>query len=62
MYKTEEILDDGSSVFYMHNKPTIGESQTIWKMTADAFAVSTDGGKTWNAGMDSSGNAVVNES
>jgi hypothetical protein len=29
-------------------------------MTADAFAVSTDGGKTWNAGMDSSGNAVVN--
>ena len=25
------------------------------------FAVSTDGGKTWNAGMDSSsGNAVVN--
>lgn len=60
VYKTEEILDDGSSVFYMHNKPTIGESQTIWKMTADAFAVSTDGGKTWNAGMDSSGNAVVN--
>lgn len=60
IYKSEEILDDGSSVFYMHNKPTIGESQTIWKMTADAFAVSTDGGQTWNAGMDSSGNAVVN--
>jgi hypothetical protein len=25
-----------------------------------AFSVSTDGGKTWNAGFDSSGNAVVN--
>jgi hypothetical protein len=44
----------------MHNKPTLAESQTIWKMTADAFAVSTDGGLTWNAGFDSSGNAVLN--
>lgn len=60
VYKTEEILSDGSTVYYMHNKPMLSESQTIWKMTADAFAVSTDGGQTWNAGMDSSGNAVVN--
>ena len=60
VYKTEEALEDGSTVYYMHNKPTLAESNTIWKMTADAFAVSTDGGKTWNAGMDSSGNAVVN--
>jgi hypothetical protein len=44
----------------MHNKPTLAESKTIWKMTADAFSVSTDEGKTWNAGIDSSGNAVVN--
>lgn len=60
VYKTEEVLEDGSTVYYMHNKPTLEESQTVWKMTADAFAVSTDGGETWNAGMDSSGNAVVN--
>lgn len=60
VYKTEEKLDDGSTIFYMHNKPTLEESDTIWKMTADAFAVSTDGGHTWNAGMDSQGNAVVN--
>lgn len=60
VYKTEEVLEDGSTVYYMHDKPTLAESQTIWKMTADAFAVSTDGGQTWNAGMDSSGNAVVN--
>ena len=59
-YKTEEKLDDGSTIFYMHNKPTVEESDTIWKMTADAFAVSTDGGKTWNAGMDSQGNVVLN--
>lgn len=60
VYKTEEKLEDGSTIFYMHNKPTLAESDTIWKMTADAFAVSTDGGKTWNAGMDSNGNVVVN--
>lgn len=60
VYKTEETLDDGSTIFYMHNKPDLSESDTIWKMTADAFAVSTDGGNTWNAGMDSYGNAVVN--
>lgn len=60
IFKTEEILDDGSSIFCLHDKPELAESKTIWKITADAFAVSTDGGKTWNAGIDSSGNAVVN--
>lgn len=60
VYKSEEKLEDGSVIYYMHNKPTVAESSTIWKMTADAFAVSTDGGKTWRAGFDSNGNAVVN--
>ena len=60
VFKTEEKLDDGSTIFYLHNKPTLNESMTVWKMTADAFAVTTDGGKTWNAGMDSEGNLVVN--
>lgn len=60
VHKTEEKLEDGSTIYYLHDKPTLAESQTIWKMTADAFAVSTDGGQTWNAGFDSQGNAVVN--
>lgn len=60
VYKTEELQDNGSIIYYIHNKPTVQESETIWKMTADAFAVSTDGGKTWNAGFDSQGNAVLN--
>ncbi len=60
IYITKETLEDGSTIIYLHNKSTVNESDTIWKMTADAFAVSTDSGKTWNAGLDSEGNAVVN--
>lgn len=60
VFKSTEILPDGSSIVYLHDKPIRGESMTIWKMTADAFAVSTDGGNTWRAGMDSSGNAFLN--
>lgn len=60
VFKTEEAAEDGSVIYYLHNKPELASSTTIWKMTADALAVSTDGGKTWNAGLDSSGNAVVN--
>ncbi len=60
VYKTEEIQSDGSVVYYMHNRPKLEQSMTIWKMTADAFAVSRNGGQTWTAGIDSSGNAVLN--
>lgn len=59
VFKSEEIFEDGSVIYYMHDKPTLAESQTIWKMTANTFTVSTNGGQTWNAGIDSSGNAVV---
>lgn len=59
-FKTEEVQDDKSIVFYLHNKERLEDSNIIWKMVGDAFSVSTDGGKTWNAGLDSNGNAVVN--
>lgn len=60
VYKTEQVQEDGSVIYYMHDKPTLASSMTIWKQTADAFAVSTDGGKTYKAGFDSNGNAVLN--
>jgi len=44
----------------MHDKPTLAESLKIWKQTADAFAISTDGGETYTAGFDAEGNAVFN--
>lgn len=59
-YKTEETQADGSTIYYMHDKPTLAESKNIWRMSANVFSVSDDGGKTWKAGMDSSGNAVMN--
>lgn len=60
VYKTTEEQEDGSFIYYMHEKPTLAGSKTIWKIQGDIFEVSADGGKTWNVGMDSSGNAVVN--
>lgn len=60
IFKTEVRQSDGSAIFYMHDKPKLEESQTLWRMSAGVFSVSTDGGRTWNAGIDAQGNAVVN--
>lgn len=51
VYMTTEEQSDGSNIYYLHDKPTLKESQIVWKMTAEAVAVSSDGGKTWNAGL-----------
>lgn len=60
LYHTEETLADGSTVFFMHDKPTVAESRVIWKMTAEAVAVSTDGGKTYATGLSADGTALLN--
>lgn len=60
IYKSEVKQEDGSSIFYLHDKKLLDNSTKIWRMTADAFTVSTDGGKTWNGGFDAGGNAAVN--
>lgn len=58
LYTTEEKDSSGGKIFYWHNKPTLKESDIIWKMTADACGVSTDGGKTWNAGLSVDGKLI----
>ena len=60
LYETYDVQDDGSTIKYQHDKPNLSDSKTIWKQTQGAFAVSTDGGKTWNAGTDAEGNALFN--
>lgn len=59
-FQTDVTQSDGSTISYLHDKPDITDSVIIWKKSIDGFAVSTDGGKTYKAGFDSEGNAVVN--
>lgn len=59
LHMTAEKQPDGSSIYYMHDKPTLEESMIVWKMTAEAMAVSSDGGKTWNAGVTVDGDTIV---
>lgn len=56
MYTSREQLSDGSYINYMHNKPTIGESSVIWKLTSNGLMVSKDGCTSW--AVDSNGNAL----
>ena len=59
LYTTEELQPDGSTIFYLHNKQTLKESDIIWKMTAETLTVSTDGGKSWNAGITVDGEVIA---
>ena len=59
LYSTIETQEDGSKIYYLHDKPTLAESQAVWKMTAEAWGVSTDGGQTWNGGMTVDGDTIV---
>ena len=58
-YTTVETQSDGSNIYYLHNKPQLSDSDIIWKMTAEAWAVSTDGGKHWNGGMTVDGDVIA---
>lgn len=58
LYETEETTSSGT-VYYMHDRPTLTDSKVVWKLTSDAVGVSTDGGKTWNAGLQVNGDLIV---
>ena len=59
LYKTEEVLEDGSIIYYMHNKPKLEESDIIWRLTANAISVSSDGGKTYPYGFAVTGEMIA---
>lgn len=59
-YFTEVRQNDGSRIAYRHNKPTLRESNIIYKSGSAGFFISTDGGKTYASGFDANGNAVMN--
>lgn len=59
LYMTQEPQQDGSIIYYMHNKATMAKSNIIWKLTAEAFAVSIDGGKTYPYGFAVTGELIT---
>lgn len=50
LYPITETLEDGSSVLYFCNKPTLEESQVIVEFNAKGWGMSTNGGESWNIG------------
>lgn len=59
LYETEKVQPDGSTVYYLHDKPTLSESKTVIKLTADAIGVSTDGGETYPYGFTVTGEMIT---
>lgn len=51
LYPVIKTLDDGSKVYYMCDHQTLEESQVVFELNGKGWAVSTDGGRTWNAGL-----------
>lgn len=60
MFTTNKATENGGIISYQHNKPLLEDSDIIWEKSENGFRVSTDGGKTWKAGITADGNSVVN--
>lgn len=59
MYTTYEEQPDGSTITYLHDKPTLSESQNVIKLTSEAVGVSNDGGKTYPYGFVLTGTLIT---
>lgn len=59
LFMTEDVQPDGSTIYYMHDKPTLSESMIVWKLKALAFGISTDGGKTYPYGFTVDGTTIT---
>lgn len=61
LYVTTMTQTDGSSIVYMHNKPSIEDSENIFTMTANGIAWTADGwnggSPVWSYGASSAGDA-----
>lgn len=54
LFTTIETVQGGGNVYYLHDQPLLADSSIVWKMTSEAWAVTTDysGSSTvWNAGL-----------
>jgi hypothetical protein len=60
MYSTKKIESDKSVTYLLHDKPTLGQSDFVWKINSAGLGISTNGGKTYDYGFDKWGNAILN--
>ena len=51
LYPVIKTLTDGTKVYYMCDHSTMEESKVVFELNSKGWAVSTDGGNTWNAGL-----------
>lgn len=61
LYETPVLQEDGSTITYLHDKPTLAESKIVIKFTAEAIAVSNDGGKTYPYGFILTGKMITDK-
>ena len=61
LYTTSQSGSSGT-IYYMHDKPNLSDSKIVWKMTAEAWAVTTNykgASTTWNAGVTVNGTVIA---
>lgn len=62
LYRSEEVRNDGSVIYYYHDKADKAESSVIYTFRAGGFAWTdnwNNGNPVWQNGIDKSGNAVL---
>lgn len=50
LFPIHETMGDGSTILYFCDKPALADSAVVVKFSAAGWAMSTDGGNTWNSG------------
>lgn len=59
LYETSVAQEDGSTITFLHDKPTLAESKNVIKFTAEAIGVSNDGGATYPYGFFLTGDLIA---
>lgn len=59
LYPVIKTNDDGGKQYYLCDHATLEESSVVFELNAKGWAVSTDGGKKWNAGLTVDGTMIT---
>lgn len=59
LFQTTQTNPDESTIYFLHDKKTLEESQVVIKVTSQAIGISTDGGNTYPTGITVDGDAIV---